>query len=73
MSKFTYGDTVKVNESADVKLRPGQTGSIVGIQPSQGQTTYTVEFGDGADCEIDESLLEGGDDATRTSAPKAIK
>jgi hypothetical protein len=58
MSKFTFGDEVKVKDSAPTSLRPGRLGAIVSIQTSEERSSYTVEFGDGADCEIDEDFLD---------------
>jgi hypothetical protein len=68
--KYDYGDSVKVVDTAPMKYRPGQLGSIVGwredsrevlgISPNDTSivTAFRVEYGDGSDCEIPEVYLE---------------
>jgi hypothetical protein len=58
MSKFTFGDEVKVKDSAPPSVHPGTRGAIVSIQSAEDRPRYTVEFGDGSDCEIEEDFLE---------------
>ena len=55
---FTWGDCVKVAESAPANLRPGARAAIVGLDDRADQPAYTVEFGDGSDAEIAETMLE---------------
>jgi hypothetical protein len=57
--KFTWGDVVIVDTSAPSDMRPGELGTVVGITQRATDTTYTVEFGDGRDAEVAESLLSG--------------
>ena len=58
VSKFTFGDEVRVRDSAPPSMRPGRLGAIVSIQDHKDPCSYTVEFGDGSDCEISEDLIE---------------
>lgn len=51
--KFDYGDTVEVAG----ELNRERMGTIVGINSSDSRWTYTVEFGDGSDAEIEEESL----------------
>ncbi len=53
--KFDYGMTVRVANS--VPTLGGNLGSIVGYRFANSSYLYTVEFGNGNDAEIDESLL----------------
>jgi ribosomal protein S4E len=50
---FDYGDTVQVTGGAHI----GEIGSVCAISGSESSRTYTVEFGDGSDSEIEEALL----------------
>jgi hypothetical protein len=50
---FDYGDTVQISGGE----HKGRIGAVVGINGSDLSRTYTVEFGDGTDSEIDEGLL----------------
>ena len=56
-SKFRWGDTVRIDDAAPVQLRPGSLAAVVAISGSPGQIQYTVEFGDGTDAEVPESLV----------------
>ena len=70
MSKFTWGDSVRIKLTAPARLRPGEGGEVVAITKIENQhqaehydvaigiTTYLVEFGDGQDVTVPESLLE---------------
>jgi len=58
VSKFTFGDEVRVKDSAPSSMRPGGLGAIVSIQDHEDPCSYTVEFGDGSDSEISEDLIE---------------
>ena len=49
--KFSWGDVVVVSATK-------QIGSICGFSETDDGFTYTVEFGDGSDQQIAESLLE---------------
>lgn len=57
--KFTWGDTVVVHASAPSPMRPGAVGEVVGFTRKSDETTYTVEFGDGRDVQVPQSLLSG--------------
>jgi hypothetical protein len=57
--KFTWGNLVIVSASAPTHMRPGELGDVVAITHRATETTYTVEFGDGRDAEVPESLLSG--------------
>ena len=54
---FTWGESVRVDDAAPPKLRPGHAGAVVGMWETADGMTYTVEFGDGKDAEIPGSLL----------------
>ena len=51
--KFDYGDQVHI-KAGKYKDR---FGDVVGITNMVSSWTYTVEFGDGGDAEIEEGLL----------------
>jgi hypothetical protein len=53
--KFDYGDTVVITAGKHI----GDIRSVVGINGSKQSRTYTVEFGDGSDCEVAEDSLTG--------------
>jgi hypothetical protein len=57
--KFTWGDLVTVIPTAPTRMRPGEVGDVVGITEQKTETIYTIEFGDGRDAEVPESLLSG--------------
>jgi hypothetical protein len=50
---FYYGDTMRISSGE----HKGRIGAVVGINGSDSSRTYSVEFGDGTDSEIDEGLL----------------
>jgi hypothetical protein len=69
MSKYTWGDSAKVIDTAPPEHRPGSTVCIVGVY--EGDTrrgefyerfpegaVYTVEFEDGVSTSVHESELE---------------
>lgn len=51
--KFTFGDTVEVLGGNHI----GRLGAVVSINGARAHQTYTVEFGDGTDAEIEKQLL----------------
>ena len=51
--KFDYGDHVKVKDG----MHKDRLGDVVGMSVTASFCTYTVEFGDGSDAEIEEALL----------------
>lgn len=51
--KFDFGDEVRITGGE----HKGRIGSIVSINLSAPSETYTVEFGDGSDAEVNEALL----------------
>jgi ribosomal protein S4E len=51
--KFDFGDEVQVMGGE----HKGRSGCIVSINLSSPLGTYTVEFGDGSDTQIEEALL----------------
>ena len=55
MPKFDFGDEVQVTGGE----HSGRVGYIVSINLSVPPETYTVEFKDGSDAEIEESFLSG--------------
>lgn len=65
---ITWGDTVLVSDDAPEQLRPGCFASVVGISTEDQRaggylerfpsgTVYTIEFGDGSDAEVHESMV----------------
>jgi hypothetical protein len=62
-TKFTWGDLVIVSAAAPTQMRPGELGDVVGITEQTTETIYTIEFGDGRDAEVPESLLSGDNPA----------
>ena len=70
MTRPTWGNTVKVKQTAPPVLRPGQYASVCGIREIEnreqelkfcspvGTTLYLIEFGDGISFEIREDLIE---------------
>lgn len=52
-SKFDYGDGVRVTGGKHMD----RLGDVVGINITASSRTYTIEFGDGIDAEIEEQLL----------------
>lgn len=58
--KFDYGDTVRVLSGE----REGRLGAVVGINETEVSRTYTIEFGDGTDCEFPEHFLSKYDGAS---------
>lgn len=52
-AKFDFGDEVRVTGGEHT----GRVGCIVSINLSAPTETYTVEFSDGSDAEIEETLL----------------
>ena len=70
MSRYTWGDTVRVKVGASPEMRPGHLAAVCGIRdlenPDQakqfsrpiGTTLYLVEFGDGSSIEIPEDSVE---------------
>ncbi len=60
-ARFTYGDTVQVLDGEHA----GRIGEIVAV-PSEAFGTYTVEFGDGTDAQVEgRSLREEQHDLNR--------
>jgi len=63
MAEFTWGDTVLVSPDAAKNFNPNEKGSVVGFREVPDSrtgsqiTVCTVEFSDGTDIEIPESLL----------------
>lgn len=51
--KFDYGDSVQVKAGK----HKDRSGDVVAINITTSSRTYTVEFGDGSDAEIQEELL----------------
>ena len=51
--KFDYGDPVKVTGGEHTN----RFGDVVGINITASPRTYTVEFGDGSDAEVEEGHL----------------
>jgi hypothetical protein len=51
--KFDYGDQVKVRAGE----HKDRLGDVVGMSMAVSLRTYTVEFGDGTDSEIEEDFL----------------
>ena len=70
MSKATWGDTVRIKETASAQSRPGSLAAVCGIRDVQiaeianlfncqiGTFLYLVEFSDGTSIELPESLVE---------------
>jgi hypothetical protein len=56
--KFDYGDQVKVKNGK----HKDRLGDVVGMTITASFCTYTVEFGDGSDAEIEEALLSKVDE-----------
>ncbi len=68
--KPTWGDTVKVRESAPAVWRPGAFASVCAIALIEnehqsahyrgpiGTTGYTIEFGDGSSVEVPEDVID---------------
>lgn len=55
--KFTWGDAVRIVNSAASPLRAGAYAAVVGVNDATG--SYTVEYEDVTDAnEVSESLLE---------------
>ena len=50
---FDYGEMVRIT----AKEHKGRVGAVVGISGQECSRTYTVEFGDGSDSEIEEEFL----------------
>jgi hypothetical protein len=48
--KFDYGETVQITS----KEHNSRIGAVVGINGSESDRTYTVEFGDGSEADIAE-------------------
>ena len=69
-NKFTWGDAVLVKNNAPKNYRPGEFGSICGIDRittqneadellcKNGEWIYIVEYGDGSSTEVPEVYLE---------------
>jgi hypothetical protein len=69
MTKYTWNDTVRVNQNARSEWRPGAMASVVGMSREDQRRgdflkafpagmVYTIEFGDGTLVEVDELSLE---------------
>ena len=70
MSKFNWGDTIRVVKSAPSGFHPNQLGEVCGLyviksseesiahKQSVGTTVYLIEFSDGNSIEIPENHLE---------------
>jgi hypothetical protein len=56
--RFTYGDEIRVKNAAPSQFRPGQLAAVCSVRELQGSVLYLIEFGDGSDTEISESLIE---------------
>jgi hypothetical protein len=54
-------DTPKLDYGDQIRVRSGKykdcVGDVVGISNAVPTRTYTVEFGDGSDAEIEEEIL----------------
>ena len=69
-NKFTYGEYVKIKDTAPSHFCPGRVASVCGIiriqtktlaeryQSNIGEWIYTIEYIGGSDTEIPESYLE---------------
>ncbi len=68
MTKFTWGDSVRISEDAPANFRPGSRAEVVGIselrqrhgsylQQFPSGVVYTVEFEDGSDADVHEDHL----------------
>jgi len=63
-SKFTWGDTVRVNERAPLEFRPGAVAAICGVTEPDAERAdyfYTIEFTDGSSAHISEGHLDHDD------------
>jgi hypothetical protein len=77
VTKFTWGDSVRIAGAAPAHLRPGSAGAVVGISEQHERSgsyleefpsgvVYNVEFGDGSTAQVQEDYLiplELGDDS----------
>jgi hypothetical protein len=68
VSKFTWGDTVKVVDNAPPTAKPGSIVSIVGVHDGASRsgeyfdrfpegTVYSIEYDDGSSIEVPESAI----------------
>jgi ribosomal protein S4E len=55
--KFGYGDSVVVTKGQ----HSGRLGAVVSLNGTALLPTYTVEFGDGTDAELDEDAIKGAE------------
>ena len=69
MTKFAYGDVVRVMESAPAEMRPSAKAWVVGVFEADQRrgrhfdqfapgSVYSVEFEDGSSIDVHESNLE---------------
>ena len=70
MSKFTWGDTIRVKQNAPPKFEAGKIGSVCSVNLIEtdvhanhtgaevGEYSHTVEWIDGSDIEIPAKWLE---------------
>lgn len=70
MSRYTWGDVVRIKSEASKDFRPGSLASICGIRQVDspeleaefkselGSMIYLIEFPDGDSLEVAESILE---------------
>jgi len=68
-NKFDWGETIKVNDSAPSKYRPGEIASVCGMTKTKskiladkydsylGEWVYTIEYIGGSEIEIPERYL----------------
>lgn len=54
MTPLTYGDAVRIIDGE----YKGRTGAIVGMNDSETQSVFTIEFGSGNDAEVPLEFLE---------------
>jgi hypothetical protein len=59
---YYWGDTVRVATTAPANMRPGELGSVCGMEEVGNRRQYTVEYSDGSSTEILEEWLERADD-----------
>lgn len=74
MTSPSWGDTVRIKDSASPTMRPGSLAAVCGMREVEtaeqakqfgsaiGTTLYLVEFGDGSSLEIPEEYVEVAND-----------
>lgn len=68
MSRFTYGDTVRIVMTAPERLRPGAIAWVIGVFEKRPEgkyfdqfptgEVYSIEYEDGEAVDVHESVLE---------------